>query len=341
MNIIQMSKLIFSQGLLNIMAFLNDWQASIRMYFLYSGLECGLFKALRTPASKETLVSKLSPKGRDFFEALLDVGVTTGELSFKNGLYRLRGRRSKALADDSDEIFTGIVQANVTYYHRAFLNAAERLKGAPLTDLLGTYAEVVARFSRSSEPFILDFLHRRLNQRKDVRLLEIGCGSGVHLRSVRQINPHVSGIGIDMDPHVATQARENIAKWGLSDRFQIMAGDIRRPPDEIDGTFDIITLFNLIYYFDEAERRDLFCRISEMLSVGGEFLIVTMVTSKGRDPIAAALNFTTIADKGTHELPDEATLIDQLGAAGFCKVKMVKLIPRSAFFGFIARKKGH
>ena len=331
-----MFKLMADQGPLNTVAFLNDWQTSIRMYFLYTGLQSGLFKALKIPCSKDALTEKLSPKRLDLFDALLDVGLTTKELGLNNGLYRLKGRRAKALANDPDEIFTGIVQANVTYYHIVFHDAAPRMAGGPLADLLEIYGDVIARFSRSTEPFVLDFLQQALKKREAPRLLEIGCGSGVHLRSAHTINPKVSGTGIDINPKVAEAARKHIVEWGLDQQFNIVAGDIRNAPNGTEGPFDMITLFNLIYYFKDDERPALFRQLKEKLADDGVFLLVTMVSSKAKDAMAAALNLATVSEQGTTALPDEQVLADQLKVAGFSKVTFKRIMPKSSFMGFIA-----
>jgi hypothetical protein len=156
------------------MRFLSDWQASIRMYYLFASIETGLIEALDIPRTKADLLERLSVKRPMMLDALLDVGVAIGELAMCGDRFKVKGTRSKALQNDKDEIFTGIVQANVTYYHETFHDAAIRVRGAALADLLGKYGEVIARFSRGAEPFITDFLRRCLPRKRPLRLLEVG-----------------------------------------------------------------------------------------------------------------------------------------------------------------------
>ena len=47
---------------------------------------------------------------------------------------------------------------------------------------------------------------------------------------------------------VVEQAKQNMENGGLSDKFRIIAGDIRVPHDGLEGPFDLITLYNIIYY---------------------------------------------------------------------------------------------
>ena len=211
------------------------------------------------------------------------------------------------------------------------------MTGEPLTDLTETYADVIARFSKGSEPFILDFLKRFVGDKEPVRLLEIGCGSGVHLRSIHATNPNVSGIGHDRDKAVVKRALENMNNWGLENKFKIIHGDIRQPLTEIEGAFDFITLFNNIYYFEPEERPTLFRNLRERLSPGGRLALVTYTAvTNGKDVMGAALNLATSTDVSCTALPDLGQLKAQLKQSGFHRIKAKPLIPRSRFMGILA-----
>jgi|GEM_PF-313456 len=337
MNALDLFKLMASQGPLRTMRFLSDWQASIRMYYLFAAIETGLIEALDIPRTKADLLERLSVKRPTMLDALLDVGVAIGELAICGDRFKVKGTRSKALQNDKDEIFTGIVQANVTYYHETFHDAAIRVRGAALADLLGKYSEIIARFSRGTEPFITDFLNRCLPRKRALRLLEVGCGSGIHLRTASTLNPEISGFGLDINPTVASQAKQNLTEWGIGDRFTVLAGDIRDPPADIVGPFDIVTLFNNIYYFPEDDRPALFRQLRRLVGGGARLLLVTFAASHGKDAMAAALNLATTSEHACTPLPDEQTLIEQLRGAGFASITRRRLMPRSTLLGFDAR----
>lgn len=338
MNSVQLFRIMAAQGPLNTVRFLQDWRGIIRTYFLYAGIESGLLEALQTPKTAERLVEVMGVARRELLDGLLEVGLATKELAKKNEKFVLRGKRAKALAGNKEGMFTGLVQAAATYYHVVFEGTPKRLEGAPLTDLIETYAEIVARFSKGSEPFILDFLKRIVGEKEPLRLLEVGCGSGVHLRSIHSTNPQVSGIGLDMNETVVNRARENLNLWGLQDKFNIVHGDIRRQPTEIEGEFDLITLFNLIYYFEPDKRPALFKSLRERLSAGGRLAIVTYTRTHGKDVMGAALNLATITDIGCTALPDLEQLKSQLRKSGFGKIRVKPLIPQSTFMGILAEE---
>ncbi len=83
---------------------MQDWQAFVRMHFIFAAYESGLLRALITPCDRETLIEKLDVKRPDFLDALLDVGLAAKELSMKNGQFIIKGKRSKAIMGAQGDI---------------------------------------------------------------------------------------------------------------------------------------------------------------------------------------------------------------------------------------------
>jgi 2-polyprenyl-3-methyl-5-hydroxy-6-metoxy-1,4-benzoquinol methylase len=315
---------------------MRDWQALVRMHFMYAALESGLLEALSTPASRDDLIQKLNVKRPELLEALLDVGLSVKELAFENGLYSIKGKRSKALAGNEGDMLTAMIQANVTYYSSAYRNAADRIHGAPLGDDLEKIGDVVARFSKIGEPFIRHFTADIVSGRKSMRILDVGCGSGLFLQSIFNANSNATGIGIDIDVAVVEQARQNIENWGLSDKFMIMEGDICSPPEGIEGSFDLITLYNVLHYFTSEKRIELLRILHSMLSPDGTLAISTFLRSNGEDLGAANLNMVNSSLEGLAPLPDIDELTTELEGSGFKRIKTQRLIPGSTFYGIAA-----
>lgn len=82
-------------GLLPVM---RDWLAFLRIHFLYAALESGLLQALQTGVTREELIDKLDVQRPELLDALLDMGLALKELSLRNTVFSLRGKRSKVLA---------------------------------------------------------------------------------------------------------------------------------------------------------------------------------------------------------------------------------------------------
>lgn len=334
-NIITMLR---TPNLLGQFLLMRDWQPFIRLHFLYSAIDSGLLDALRTPSSRKQLVQTLQVQRPELLDALLNLGVSLDELSVDGELYRVKGRRSKTVMDQANDSFVALMQEHITYYNSVYRHAAVRLQGAPLGDHLDEIASLVARASKATEPFVLGFLEDAVAGKDSVRILDVGCGSGVHLRSALGVNPQTTGIGIDMDKKVVQQAKDNLAQWGIDEQFRVLVADIRTPPGELDGPFDLITLFNVIYYFPVDERPTLFRTLASMLAPGGAVALVS--SFQGKDVWAANLDLATRSTLGCAPLPELDEITQQFRESGFGQIKKVRLMPSTPFHGILATRAG-
>ncbi|MEW6266368.1 MAG: class I SAM-dependent methyltransferase [Thermodesulfobacteriota bacterium] len=318
---------------------MRDSQAVLRTQFLYSAYESGLLNALRAPSTKEELARSLSARRPEMLEALLDLGLALGEISLKQDLYRLKGIFSRTLAGRDGDPFAAAIQASMTYYHSIYRHLSERLQGAALGDYLNEIGPLVARVSILTEPYTRNFTRSIVGRAGPRRLLDIGCGSGIHLFSAFESNPEVTGVGLDLDGQVVEQARRNLAAWGAGDRFQVLAGDIRELHGRLTGSFDLIALYNLIYYFTLEERIRLLSLLSGLLSPQGELAIVSTFQAQGRDLWSANLNVALNSIAGCAPLPEMDELVKQLEECGYQVTGIEKLMPGAAYYGLRAKRR--
>jgi hypothetical protein len=115
-----------------------------------------------------------------------------------------------------------------------------------------------------------------------------------------------------------------------------MDGDICSPPEGIEGFFDLITLYNVLHYFTSEERIKLLRTLHSMLSSDGIAAISTFLQSNGEDLGAANLNMANSSLRGLAPLPDIDELIKELKGSGFKRIKTLRLIPGSTFYGIAA-----
>ena len=333
-NIISFLRIMKMPGLFPI---IKDWQALIRIHFIFAAYESGLLKALENPRGRQALIENLDVKRPDILDALLDVGLAARELGLKNQRYFIKGKRSKALMNAGGDMLAALIQANITYYSDAYRLAACRIKGGELGDDLEAMGDLVARFSKIGEPMLKNFLAAIVAGKRPMRVLDVGCGSGVFLQSIHNANPGASGVGIDIDAAAARQATENIRQWGLQDSFRIHQGDIRHLPEEISGAFDLITLFNILYYFEDEDRAELLRKVRSLLSPQGILAIAMNCHSQGTDVGAANLNIVTCSLKGLTPLPSREEIISLLKRCAFPQVDARRIMPGSTFYGFVAK----
>jgi len=314
---------------------MRDAQTYFRIQFLYFAIDSGLLKALRNPRTRDELRAELAVTRADLLHRALDLGVAVKELALKDGRYRLRGRRARTLALDDGDQLAAMIDELATYHASVYRELASRMRGAPPGEYLDEHATVIARSSRVLEPFLARFVRTLVRDRGPLRLLEIGCGSGIYLREAAGANSAVTGVAVDIQPAVAEQARMNLAQWGVGGRFIVAAGDIRRPPAEVAGDFDLITMHQNIYYFEESERTALFQRLRSWLRPGGRFVLTSFM--RGQTPAAIDFDIALRCTAGCTALPAVDELVASLRAAGFDRVQPSRLMPLEPLYGFIAR----
>ena len=208
----------------------------------------------------------------------------------------------------------------------AFLKAKKKF------DFSHSYGELFARSSRTVEPILVDVVDKIIPPNGECRLLEVGCGSGIYIKRACDRNPNLTVTGLELQETVVDFARKNAIIWQIEDRVNIEHIDIRQY--QTDQQFDIVTFFNLIYYFPENERTNLLRNLGSLLKTGGQLILTTLCPTN--DPSIQLMNLWSSMTDGFGPLPDPDSVCDQLNDAGFDEVQFEKLIP--AFYLFKARK---
>jgi hypothetical protein len=138
----------------------RDWQAMLRMHFLYAAIECGLVQALESPQTEDELKVGLAGNDPEVLSALLQLGVALGELRFRGNVFSLRGRRARALLEPRNDALAAMIQAAVTYYNDTYRRVASRMRDGGPAGRLVDFGPLVARFSKITEPYVHAFIRR-------------------------------------------------------------------------------------------------------------------------------------------------------------------------------------
>ena len=274
-----------------------------------------------------------SPALRDATEAWLGLGVHLGLLKKSNAGYSLRSFLAKKLADPQNDAIRALVREVAGLHHLYITQTPAKLEQGLLWDSAGPhseYGDIIARSSRSLEPFLFELIDRFLTRSDAMRLLEVGCGYGGYIIYAAKRCKRLNAVGLELDEHVAQAARNNVETRGLGDRVKITVADVR--DFRTDDLFDMVTLYNNIYYFHVEERVGLLKHLRSLLKPNGQLILTTGCANGGIE--FELVNLIHSTTNGWGRLPDKDEMLRQFAEAGFVDNLATGLIPGNNYCAF-------
>jgi len=304
-----------------------------RAGFISTAISEGIYDVLaKGPSSCKDIQKAIGSNfNQEGLEAWLDLGVSLGELAKSSVGYSIKSAFSKELLKTTNDTWKAFFQARVEIFYNYIIKTPAYLKGKEKFEFSQSYGELFARSSRTVEPILIDVVDKIIPQNGACHLLEVGCGSGVYIKRACDRNSYLTAIGLELQKEVANFARENTIIWQIEDRVTIEPIDIRNYKSE--DQYNIITFFNLIYYFPVNERVEVLRHLGSFLDPGGQLILTTLCPIK--DPSIQLMNLWSSMTNGCGPLPYPDQVRGQLKEAGFDKVQLEKLMP--GFFLFKAR----
>jgi SAM-dependent methyltransferase len=288
----------------------------VRLQLTAAALDLGLLDALgEGPASTEQLAGRLGAVDHDLLAAYLRVLAAAGLIT-GGGSWRLT-RFGRAVA--GDDVVRASYEGFGGYHSELYRELPVLLHGGPGRRDTAESGEVIARLSLAIYPLIHDLLVRAVTERRPRRVLDIGCGAGLHLAAMLEAAPDATGIGVDVDPDAAALARRTLSERGLAGRAGVEEVDIRTAlaaghGGALTAGIDLALLANSIYYVPVDERVELLRAVARLLAPGGAVVVVTTVA--GPQLFSRHLDLLLRAQEGRMELPDVDVLLGQLREAG-------------------------
>ena len=327
------TELLWNKQLFLFMKLAGLFTPFYRLSYIAAVINNGFLETLADkPVPFEAFAQRVGVDKEHFgaLEAWLQAGVRLKEIGLEEGGYTLKGI-SRQLAHTGNDSFLAIVQEATSLHHQLILETPGKLRNGERWTLDDQDGKVIARSSRIVEPFQREAIDATFPNTKPLTLLEVGCGSGIYLKYAAERNPQLNAIGVELQSSVAEMARRNIESWGLGKRVKIESGDIR--DKTFDHPFDIVTLYNNIYYFPVPERVVLLTHLRSYLKSGGFLLLMT--GCQGGQAVTEILNLWGAATEGCDRLPYVEEMLKQMEAAGFVNVKAKNLLPGDSFYMFV------
>jgi ubiquinone/menaquinone biosynthesis C-methylase UbiE len=113
---------------------------------------------------------------------------------------------------------------------------------------------------------------------RTLRLIDIGCGTGRFLDSVKQVWPRLPTIGLDMSEAYIRHAKRHLKRWS---RIGFLVGKAETIPLP-DNTLDAVTSIFLFHELPPKVRRMALSEFARVLKPGGRLVLVDSLQSGDR-----------------------------------------------------------
>ena len=237
-----------------------DSRSLVRNMFLASAARSGMLAHLGPGRTLEEVAELAGVTRTDRLRSWLGVGVDLKELVRRDGCYRVKGRRARALAA-GDAFLIAHYRSMLEYQVGPYSELDELLRdeaGGGRGDL-DRYAEDIAEVSRAATPFVSSLVQRAVSESAPARVLDVGCGTGIYTKIVLDSSQTAHVDGVDLAENVIAAAKVELAPYG--GRVTLHADDIVAWLARTPGRFDLIMLANNIYYFDPGFTRGTLARL--------------------------------------------------------------------------------
>lgn len=134
--------------------------------------------------------------------------------------------------------------------------------------------------------------HLKSTSSTDLKVLELGCGTGITTQKILEINPGVSLCAIDNDEEVLTLAQDRLAEYEKNGRLKIESSDIYEYlKSKQNKLFDVIVSALTLHNCDIEYREKVYAEIVRVLKSGGVFINADKYVSDNEDEHSRALEW--------------------------------------------------
>lgn len=260
-------------------------------YYVYIGVECGLFDALVDPQTPVELSSQFNLHER-YVRRFCEIGLRWGLLDIESdseageldtvprseptdasSAFYLREPFVKPLAvPDAAQYMGNLFQFVVEYVGEEYLSYPEFLHDGQTRDCIdrgptftttieGTTRGLQTIFVEKLVPESLSTFNKQLS--RGGRVLDIGCGTGHLACRLCERYSNLEVIGIDLDADAIERARERASALDVDDRTAFSVEDAATL--ELTDAIDAAVLFMSLHEIAPHTRDDLFERLGDAL----------------------------------------------------------------------------
>ena len=184
-------------------------------------------------------------------------------------------------------------------------------------------------FARGMAPMmypIAEKVSTLLDLREGAQVLDIAAGHGLYGIAVARHNPTAHIVAMDW-PAVLAVAKENAGRFGVSDRYSLLAGDALKVP--FGEGFDVVLVPNLLHHWDRETIDRFLQKVYEALSPGGQIVVVEFTPNDDRvsPPVPASFALSMLALTSVGDAYTLSENLQMLRNAGFTGCAPHPLLP--------------
>jgi ubiquinone/menaquinone biosynthesis C-methylase UbiE len=112
------------------------------------------------------------------------------------------------------------------------------------------------------------------------KIVDVGGGDGSLLTTILKANAGLKGVVFDL-PHVAEKAKQRIDKAGLTERCQVIAGDVFA---SVPDGGDAYILSRMIQSWDDTRAIEILKNCGRAMAPSGRVLVIEGVIHSGNEP---------------------------------------------------------
>jgi ubiquinone/menaquinone biosynthesis C-methylase UbiE len=283
-----------------------------------------VFEFLDTTAHTAEEVAEYAKGSTRGWQAVLNCLVGLGLLAKESFRYSTTPESSMYLVATKPSYMGGFFKHISKQLIPSWLNLEEIVRtGRPtgrVNDRTGGeefFAEFVNDLFPLSYP-AANTLGEHLNLREttsEVRVLDIAAGSGVWGIALAQQSEHVKVSAVDW-PLVLEVTRQMTARFGLTSRFEFLAGDLLEV--EFPDRCDVATLGHILHSEGERRSQALLKKVSDALKPGGTIAIAEFTPNSDRtgppQSLIFAINMLVNTDEGdTYPFEQVVSWLEEAG----------------------------
>lgn len=249
---------------------------------IIAALELGVFDVVATGARTSGAVADEIGADARGVRVLLDALSALDLLSKSDGEYSLTPAADAHLVTQRGAYLGDVVRAYVDRYTYAAMghlaDAVRRGGGGSGNDVdtptdSGRWARMatgLATVSNPAAPAMLDALAHWAGDRRELDVLDLGCGSAALGLSVVRAFPTARLTGVDAAGVLHT-ARANAERTGVVDRSRWIAGDLFDVA--LDERYDLVILSQVLHVLSDEQVARALARVAALLRPGGHLVV--------------------------------------------------------------------